>query len=353
MIMQTLITLIKNISNFFKDIFNLINFFLKKKNHDICFFNEKKYTIKYLEYFIKKKCKKKKIIILSFDKINFSNSNCIILYLQTNFFREFFFLTTNFKFLYATTPNLNSSLFKKSLRKKTKYIYIQHSPVSLLKAYHEKAFLEFDAIQVINTYQYNEVKILNEMNKKKIKPFKSRYHFLESIRKKNELKKDVLIAPTWKTDFYKMNYHLTLINYFKKNNISYVLRPHPMSVIKKEISLYELNKNQIEYDLDSELNINKYLNLISNWSGIFIEFALVNKRMPYHINTSKKYLNNIDYNNYETIEEFATRSIAHTLDISKIDTINFKDQTLIKKSEEENINSFYNDLFYNDIKRQN
>ncbi len=126
-----------------------------------------------------------------------------------------------------------------------------------------------------------------------------------------------------------------------------------MSILKKEVRIEDLKKNNINFDLDPELKLDKYLNLISNWSGIFIEFALVNRKMPYHINTSKKFFSETYFDEYETFEEHATRSITYTLDINNISKINFNDfkNSSVKKMSEEasTINQFYNKFFYNDI----
>ena len=352
MIMKILQIIKKNLINFFFDIINLSKFFFYKQNQDICVFNERKYTVQYLQDLILKKCKRKKIILLTFENIEFQNINCLIIILKTNFFKEFFFLIANFKFIYSTTPNLNSSIFKKSLRKGVKYIYIQHSPVSLLKAYHQNAFLNFDAVQVINKFQFKEIKILNKKYQKKIKPIKSKYLFF----KKNiscENKINILLAPTWNTDFYKLNCHKILIRYFIENNLDYIFRPHPMSLIKNEINLKDLEYDNIKLDIGSKLNISKYSNLISNWSGIFIEFAIINKKLPFHINTSKKILNSLSFNNYETIEEYASKNITHQInfkDIDKFDFSRFKNNYPIEKSETKTIEKFYKNFFYHDIK---
>ena len=352
MIMRILQIIKKNLTNFFFDIINLTKFFIYKKDEKICIFNERKYTVQYLKDLILKKCKKKKIVLLTFENIDFQNPNCFVIVLKTSFFKEFFFLTANFKFIYSTTPNLNSSLFKKSLRKGVRYIYIQHSPVSLLKAYHKNAFLNFDAIQVINQFQFQEIKILNQKYQKRIKPIKSEYSFL---KKKNFYKDkiNVLLAPTWNTDFYRMDYHKILINNFIKNNIDYILRPHPMSLIKEEISIKDLEKDNVKLDVSDELNIHKYMNLISNWSGIFIEFAIINKKLPFHVNTKKKILNNVNFNNYETIEEYASKNIAHQINMKEIEKFNFsrlKTDYLVEKSEEKTIETFYKKFFYYDGK---
>ncbi len=47
--------------------------------------------------------------------------------------------------------------------------------------------------------------------------------------------------------------------------------------------LMKLKKKNINLDLKSKLNLNDYTDLISDWSGIFIEFALIKKKIsnPY------------------------------------------------------------------------
>ncbi len=352
MIMKIYTILEKNLINIITDFFKFIIFFLKKKKFKKCYFNENIFTFKYIENSLIKKCQKNNVVLFSFERIKFKHKNCYNITLKSNFFRELFFLIFNFNFFYSTTPNLNSSLFKKSISKNSKYIYLQHSPVSLLKAYNKDAFIEFDAIETINSFQYAEVNILNKKYKKKIKPFKSRYKFLKRFNNKVEKNIDVLIAPTWSTDFYKKNYHKLLIYYLNKNNISYVLRPHPMSIQKKEVNLNDLNNDNIICDLNSDFQIQNYSNLISNWSGIFIEFSLINKKKSYHINTSKKVLNENDFDDYETIEDFANKILTYNIDMNTIDIFNFnnlKANKLINDDEKFVVNKFYKDFFYNDI----
>ena len=66
--------------------------------------------------------------------------------------------------------------------------------------------------------------------------------------------KNVLIAPSWNTNFYKHGFHKKIITLLNKNNISFDLRPHPMSFKKNEISLEEIQNLKI--DLNNETNLN-------------------------------------------------------------------------------------------------
>lgn len=113
--------------------------------------------------------------------------------------------------------------------------------MSLNLIYRESAFDAFDAIQVISNYQFlefNEIKKIRNLN---TKVFKSKYLFVDNIKKKldiNSIKEiDVLIAPSWNTSFYKFKCHENLHNLLTNKNISYKLRPHPMSLKKKKLQL--------------------------------------------------------------------------------------------------------------------
>ena len=193
--------------NFLIDLKEYIKY-LFNDDSKICFFNENKNSFEYLKYYLKKKINKKKILLFTFEKIDFQNYNTRVLHLRTNIFRELFFLTCKKKYIYSTTPDLNNSIFKKTKFFKTKYIYLQHSSISLIKGYRNTAFKNFDAIQVINKFQYNEVKFIEKKFQKRIKIFKSKYRFLENLSNINssinsKQKYDVMIAPTWGTNFFQ------------------------------------------------------------------------------------------------------------------------------------------------------
>ena len=240
---------------------------------------------------------------------------------------------------------MNNIYFVKS-KNKCKYIYLQHSPVSLVMAYNSEAFNHFDSIQAINTFQYNEIKLLNEKFNKKIKPFKSRYSFLDLEKKKSISEEILLIAPTWNTDFYEKNFHINLFELLKKNNIKFEFRPHYMSILKNEINL-ALIKN-IDLNLDNKLNLKKYSHLITDWSGIYLEYLIVNKKKPILIETKKK-VNNKDYLNYFrdyiTIEEKYRKTLGNIVykeNLSEcLKYINHKEQNDLNL-----INKFIDEVFF-------
>ena len=337
----------------FRDIFNY--YLVKKKESDfsVGFFCENNYIFEYLKPYIINKCKKKKILLISFEKLNFEETNKIkICTFYTKFFRELVFLTLKLDYLYSSTTDLGQTIFRRSKFSKCKYIYLQHAPVSLTMIYNSNAFDLFDAVQAVNTYQFEEMKEIKIKRNLKTKVFKGKYLFLSRYTSKNyksnTYEADLLIAPSWNSNFYQLNCHLQLKYLLEKNNISYILRPHPMSLKKKEIYLNDLKKNNIQFDISHKVNLNNFRFLISDWSGIFIEFAIISKRKAFLINTRKKILNK-NYSVYKNIPmEISTRNIlAKTYETNEL-------ENLVKelKNKKDNFNNFLISLEDENIKKK-
>tara|TARA_Y100000590_G_scaffold223171_1_gene252484 strand:+ start:1364 stop:2410 length:1047 start_codon:yes stop_codon:yes gene_type:complete len=323
-----------------KDIYFFIKLKFSKSNYRIGFFCENNFIFNYLKPYILKKLKKEKILIISLEKIPKKNIEKASLFVfQTKFFQELVFLTLKLKFLYSSTPDLNKTIFKKSRFSKCKYIYLQHSPVSHTLIYNQDAFNEFDAIQTINNYQLKEIKEINLKEKLKIKPFKSKYLFLINQMKTNKQKPqvDLIVAPSWNSNFYKLNCHILLKDLLSQKEINYKLRPHPMSFKKNEISQNEINDLKIPLDFDTTINFYKYNFLISDWSGIFIEYAWIYKRKAFLINTPKKLLNK-NYTNYnnQPIEIILRNILGKTFEVENLDNLVNEISLLKKQLNEEN-----------------
>ena len=117
-----------------------------------------------------------------------------------------------------------------------------------------------------------------------------------------------------------------------------------MSIKKKEINLKEF-KN-INFNLDYYVDLSEYNNLITDWSGIFLEFAIINKRKPILIETKKKVNNkNYLYENNITVEEKYRKLIGKTINQDNlgecINLIDFFDKNEIKL-----IDEFLDEIFY-------
>ena len=88
-----------------------------------------------------------------------------------------------FKYFITSTPDIDEIFYYKSKFGKTKYIYIQHSPLSLTKIY-KKNFVNFNLVRGDNISE-KEIKRIRDIYNKKIKIYKSPYLFLKNDKKKS------------------------------------------------------------------------------------------------------------------------------------------------------------------------
>ena len=308
---------------FLKDIYSFYRLKTIESNYRVGFFCENNFIFEYLEPYIINKSKQNEVLILSCENIDndlTKKKNFFVFY--TNFFREIVFLTLKLKVLYASTPDLDNSIFKKSKFSKCKYVYLSHTPVSLTMIYNDNSFDSFDAVQCTNKYQLKEMNEIIVKRNLKTRAFKSKYLFIKKLIEKNKHQNseiDVLIAPSWNSNFYKLNCHILLKKLLIENKISFKLRVHPMSFIKKEISSKEIKQLDIPIDNLNMLNLFKYKHLITDWSGAFIEYAMIFKRKAFLINTPKKIVNQ-NYLKYENqpIEITLRNILGETYDIENI-----------------------------------
>ena len=293
--------------NFLKDFKNYIKLKRLEKNFSRGFFVEDNSLLKYLETYINYK----ESLIISFEILEnkiIKKENIFIF--STNFFRQLVFLTLKLDYLYSTTPGLNQTSFQKTKISKCKYIYLQHSPVGLINAYDKNAFINFDVINVINKYQISDVLHINKYLKKKIKHFKSKPNYLKNIYIQTDKNYNLLIAPTWNTNFYENHFLYNLIEILNENKINYCFRPHPMSIKKNEFDLKIFKEKKINFDNSINLNLFSFDNLITDWSGIMFEFFYLKQKKPILIDTYEKKINKQNIiNNYESIENLLRKKI--------------------------------------------
>ena len=324
--------------NFLKNLQTLIHFKKNEKSFKRIIFNENINTIKYLRAIIEND--KPETCLVSLKKLNgIYFKNIKFYYFDNNFIVFILFLFLKVKYLYASTPDLNNSIFRKSIFNKTKYIYIQHSPSSLCMIYKHDAFINFDCIQVVNKNQYSDVLDINQFYNKKIKPFKSKYFFLNNLQKnkKNKIneKIDYLIAPTWNSNFYKLNLHILIFDILKELNKKFIFRPHYMSIRKNEFFLKDLNIENNEIDLSPNFDFDIYKNLITDWSGIYLEFLIIKKKKPIVINSKIKVRNN-GYKKFslKPIELELRDSLTTQFNINELDKLK---KYIIKNNDDINI----------------
>jgi hypothetical protein len=333
-----------------RDLISVFKFFYIQKKYQRIFFFENSFTENHLAPYLDKNiCKNKTLILCKYHQNKYFLVNYNKIIIRYNFFLNIIFSFLQIKYCYSTTPELGNNYFVKSPFKKTKYIFIQHSAMGLNVIYNDRAFDNFDLVQTINKFQYNDLLDINRLNKKKIKPWRSKYFFFYNSFSNKEIKRlklKVLIAPTHGTDFYKKALN-DLIYHLDNDLYEIELRPHLVSIKEyNNLSLSIKNKIRVDY---GNLDLNSFDILISDWSGIYLEYAFKKKQKPILINTKQKILNK-NYSKFQSqsIDTISRKEIAETINISQIEMINSYIQKIQKESNKNKdiIESFFKNNFY-------
>tara|TARA_B110000977_G_C11063667_1_gene486954 strand:- start:1291 stop:2400 length:1110 start_codon:yes stop_codon:yes gene_type:complete len=245
------------------------------------------------------------------DKINLEG--VINFYIGKGLARLFFFNYIKCKFFFITLTDLGNYYLKKS-SKVHKYVYIFHSPISLSRSYTPKAFNNYDIFFSIGKKHSEElIKIFQNDNLKNKLIKNIGYFYFDFLNKKialNKFEKDtILIAPSW--NYNSKNFLNTdcveLIECLLNKNFRVIFRPHPVHYRRNKITLQKILKNFKENkefffdDNSSNLDsIQKSEILITDNSGIAIEFCLILKRPIFYYESNPK-LHNKNYSQVSNI----------------------------------------------------
>ncbi len=188
----------------------------------------------------------------------------------------------------TTTPSIGSSIFPKSAMPKNKrptYVYVFHSLVSPNEMYSKGSFEGFDILLSPSVLISEQLKPLIS---KTAQVFTTGYLLFDKIQKfefKDEFVNDVLIAPTWGTKGLNeiINNIEKIKNFINTLGLKAIFRPHPMT------SLDELTKVPFDIDTDKDLdNLHSYKYLITDYSGIALEFFYLTGRPIIFLDVPKK-----------------------------------------------------------------
>lgn len=252
-----------------------------------------------------------------------------------------------------TTPNLQTYHLKRSiLNKNVEYIYIPHDPMSTHMGANIGAFDNFDTILCVGQPQIDEIRETERVyNLKEKNLIPCGYGLIdqlmaqyESIEKsENDIKK-VLIAPSWQEGNIMDSCVDQLLDQLLDQGYDITLRPHPEYVkryamkMQSIISRYKEKFNEhfrIETDFSSNVTIFTADIVITDWSGISLEFAYSTKKPALFINTPKKIMNP----EYEKIScvpvEVTLRDkLGISLDLDKLDETGEKVSMLLGQRED-------------------
>ena len=242
------------------------------------------------------------------DKILSSNNEKILsFFIGDGIARTKFFIELKAKILIMDMPDLNSFHIKKSKVFPVHYIYIFHSMFSIHSYLRKGAIDSYDTIFCVGKHHVNEIleteKIYNLKPKKLVEYGFGRLDTL--LNEKNEINQNnleknlVIMTPTYGKDNFLEICGIEIINILLDSNFKVLLRPHfrifqeTPELINKIKKTFQDHKNfRLEDGIISKEDFHSSKCLISDWSGISMEYAFVFERPVIYIDVPQKIMNN-------------------------------------------------------------
>ena len=251
-----------------------------------------------------------------------------------------------------TTPDLDNYYLKRSLiRKDIEYIYVPHDAMSMHFSFREHAFDNFDTMFCTGPHIVKECRASEKYYKTKEKTMvEFGYPLVEHLCKANkELanthheKKQILVAPSWQEDNLLDSCIDDIINGLYCDDYHIIVRPHPeyMKRFSEKMNLIvERYKDKVgdnlSFELDFSSNESIYSSdlLITDWSGISLEFAISTLKPVIFVNTKMKMENkNYDKIGIEPQDIVLRNKLGVALDKNELDKI--KETAIMLFSDEE------------------
>ena len=226
--------------------------------------------------------------------------------------RTKFFMELKAEVLVMTMPNLETYFIKRSKVYPVHYVYVFHSIVSTHTIYRKGAFDHFDSIFCVGPHHVEEISATESVYGLKHKNLvKYGYGLLDNLQTNKSMKnqqrctedgkKKILVAPSWGKNGLLETKGLELVKILLDGGYHVTVRPHPMTIrkwsktIKAIENEFKSNANfEIEKDVSTFESLYSAYGLISDWSGIAMEYAFACELPVLYIDGSPK-INNSSY----------------------------------------------------------
>ncbi|MGE3166504.1 MAG: CDP-glycerol--glycerophosphate glycerophosphotransferase [Planctomycetota bacterium] len=225
--------------------------------------------------------------------------------------RTWLFMTLRADVLLTSTPDLETFQLKRSRVHPVHYVYLFHSMVSTHMIYRPAAFDAFDTILCVGPHHVREIRAREACADLPAKRLVAHgYAHLETLSALAAAARatapiahgrNVLIAPSWGPDGLFETCGAELVEPLLAAGWSVTLRPHPMTRRRRPEVLRALEQRfasdprvAIESDVRTTQSLLTATALISDWSGVALEYAFATERPVLFVDVPRK-VNNPDY----------------------------------------------------------
>ncbi|MES2205272.1 MAG: CDP-glycerol glycerophosphotransferase family protein [Pseudomonadota bacterium] len=333
------------ISNFLEMVaayrtFNTIN---DPNQYPIAFYSEMASDRLYFQGIIYELLKKIKISILylTSDHTDFFLKNPPLgvksIYAGKGFIRNLIFREIKISVFVMTLSDLNNFELKRSVFS-VHYVYIFHSLVSTHMVYRHKAFNSYDSLFIVGPHHEKEIRESEALYNLEAKHLvQCGYPRLDNLLSDNEIilskeqkiKPLILIAPTWGENSISNICIQNILDNTLTGQYQVIYRPHPMTIRDNKKILNDVIKKFSKHpDFYLETNIGNVKSLyqadimISDWSGVALEYALVTEKPVIFINVPPK-INNKKFSDFVAIpvEISFRKKLGFILDIDELNSL--------------------------------
>ena len=268
-----------------------------------------------------------------------NDKNILPFYIGVGIARSNFFINLKATIMVMTMPDLETFHVKRSKIYPVHYVYIFHSLSSTHYIYRKTAFDNFDTIFCTGNYQIIEIqereKKFNLEKKKLVKHGYGRLDTLinevqsTNVRKNVSNNKVVLIAPSWGPNGLIETKGQEIVHILLDSGFNVFLRPHPMTIKKSNKVIQKIEKeykDNLNFKLETDIRNTESFFLsdcmISDWSGVAIEYAFAFEKPILYVDTPQK-INNpeCDQINLVPLEEKIRSQIGEVLSLSQLSLI--------------------------------
>ena len=331
---------------------------LKDKERSIVFYAENEASMNHFRLLISELTEEKNLQICYVTSVKndpiFSskNKNILAFYIGDGTARTKFFLTLKAKILIMDMPDLQTFHIKRSKVYPVHYVYIFHSMFSTHSYLRNGALDNYDTIFCVGDHHEKEIRATEKRyglkEKKLIKYGFGRLDTLLQEKQKfqkidTEDKNLILIAPTYGENNLLQMCGKELIEILLKADFTVMLRPHyrifkdSKKLINSIIENFGNNPNFIfEKGVIPSDKFHNSKCMISDWSGISLEYAFTFERPIVFIDAPKKILNPDSGNiSMEPIEISIREKIGHVVSTNNLEKI----PEIIKNLDNDNLMS--------------
>jgi len=317
---------------------------LNDEQRSIVFYAENKASMNHFRLLISELTKERNFQICYVTSVkndpilSINDKNILAFYIGDGAVRVRFFIELKAKILIMDMPDLGSFHIKRSKIFPVHYIYIFHSMFSVHSYLRKGAVDHYDTIFCVGEHHKREIleteKIYGLKPKKLVDYGFGRLDTL--LRERNNFKKEklntenlIIIAPTYGDNNLLKICGVKLIRTLLDSNFKVLLRPH--------FRIFKESEDVIRIIRDKFQNNNNFLLeegtikpeifhssrcMISDWSGISLEYAFIFERPIIYIDVPKKELNaEVDKISLQPIEVSIREEIGYLVDPNNLTEI--------------------------------